>query len=314
MVKCVKEIYEKVMNALNNLQLETFIHVADVGSFNKAAEELYISPPAVIKQINAMEMELDVSLFTRTHRGLVLTDAGKSFYKDAVYMVQYFKGSVARAKTAAEKNNHILKIGTSPMTPGQFLIDLWPQIYPYIPDMKFQLVPFENTPENAKEIQKAFGRTIDLVVGVLDNGYLNERGCSATFLSDEPLRIAVPVRHRLATKDILTMDDLEGETLMMIHRNWNFYIDNVRDHLTNDYPGIHIETFDFYGTEAYNQCELNNHLIITIDRWKDVHPLLKVIPVQWEYTIPFGILHALEPSENVLKFLDIIEQIVHSNN
>lgn len=299
---------------MNNLQLETFMHVVDAGSFNKAAEDLYISAPAVIKQINAMEVELGISLFVRTHRGLVLTDAGKSFYKDAVYLVQYFKGSVERAKKAAEKNTHILKIGTSPMTPGQFLIDLWPQIHPYLPDMKFQLVPFENTPENAKEIQRAFGQTIDLVVGVWDEHYLNERGCDATFLSDEPLRIAVPVRHRLATKDILTMDDLEGETLMMIHRNWNSYFDNVRDHLKNEYPGIHIETFDFYGTEAYNQCELNNNLIMTIDRWKDVHPLLRVIPVQWDYTMPFGILHAKEPSESVSKFLKVIEQVVYSNN
>lgn len=296
---------------MNNLQLETFIHVADMGSFNKAAEDLYISPPAVIKQINAMEAELEVSLFVRTHRGLVLTDAGKSFYKDATYLLQYFKGSVERAKTAAEKNDHILKIGTSPMTPGQFLIDLWPQIHPYLPDMKFQLVPFENTPENAKEIQRAFGRIIDLVVGVLDDDYLEERGCAATFLSDEPLCIAVPVRHRLSGKEILTMEDLEGESLMLIKRHWNSYIDVVRDHLVSDYPGIHIETFDFYGTEAYNQCELNNHLIMTIDRWKDVHPLLKVVPVQWDYTIPFGILHAQEPSENVLKFLDAIENVIH---
>ena len=50
--------------------------------------------------------------------------AGKSFYKDAVYLIQYYKGSVERAKTASEKNDHILKIGTSPMTLGQFLIDL----------------------------------------------------------------------------------------------------------------------------------------------------------------------------------------------
>lgn len=292
------------------MQLETFIHVADAGSFNKAAEDLFISSPAIIKQINAIEAEMEVSLFTRTHRGLILTDAGKSFYKDAVYLLQYFKNAVERAKTAAKKNDHILRIGTSPMTPGQFLIDLWPQIHPYLSDMKFQLVPFENTPENAKEIQKAFGGNIDVVVGVLDDNYLKERGCAATFLSNEPLRIAVPLRHRLAGKNLLTIADLDGESLMMIQRNWNSYIDVVRDCIVKNHPGIHIETFDFYGTEAYNQCELNNHLIMTIDRWKDVHPLLKVIPVQWEYTIPFGILHAREPSENVRLFLDAIERVI----
>ena len=49
-----------------NHQLDTFIVVADSGSFNKAAEALLISPPAVIKQINLLEDSLGVRLFTRT--------------------------------------------------------------------------------------------------------------------------------------------------------------------------------------------------------------------------------------------------------
>ena len=59
-----------------NPQLDTFIRVAEAGSFNKAAEELYISTPAVIKKINLLEHSLDVKLFLRTHRGLALTEAG----------------------------------------------------------------------------------------------------------------------------------------------------------------------------------------------------------------------------------------------
>ena len=55
-----------------NPQLETFLKVADCGSFNKAAEELYISPTAVVKQINLLESSLDLQLFTRTHRGILL--------------------------------------------------------------------------------------------------------------------------------------------------------------------------------------------------------------------------------------------------
>ncbi len=56
-----------------NPQLETFIRVADAGSFSKAADESYITPTAVIKQINILESELDVLLFVRTHRGIALT-------------------------------------------------------------------------------------------------------------------------------------------------------------------------------------------------------------------------------------------------
>ena len=51
-----------------NPQLDTFIKVADAGSFNKAAEDSFITPTAVIKQINLLERSLDVKLFVRTHR------------------------------------------------------------------------------------------------------------------------------------------------------------------------------------------------------------------------------------------------------
>ncbi len=101
-----------------NLQLETFIVVADLGSFNKAAEALYITPPAVTKQINLLEKDLGLKLFIRTHRGLVLTEAGKSLYKDAKYIIQYCKESVERAKKAMEEKDNVVRVGTSPMTPA----------------------------------------------------------------------------------------------------------------------------------------------------------------------------------------------------
>ena len=63
-----------------NPQLETFLHVADAGSFNKAAAERYITPTAVIKQINLLENTLGIQLFQRSHRGLTLTPAGRSLY------------------------------------------------------------------------------------------------------------------------------------------------------------------------------------------------------------------------------------------
>ena len=72
-----------------NPQLETFLRVADAGSFNKAAEESYITPTAVIKQINLLEESLGVKLFDRSHRGLQLTKAGRSMYQDAKYIIQY---------------------------------------------------------------------------------------------------------------------------------------------------------------------------------------------------------------------------------
>ena len=97
-----------------NPQLDTFLCVAEAGSFNKAAEQLYISPPAVIKQINLLEETLGVQLFVRTHRGLTLTKAGQSLLQDAKYIIQYCKDSVTRAKNAMQESESIIRIGTSP--------------------------------------------------------------------------------------------------------------------------------------------------------------------------------------------------------
>ena len=56
-----------------NHLLDTFLCVADTGSFAKASEELYISSTAVMNQINALERQLQVKLLKRTPRGVTLT-------------------------------------------------------------------------------------------------------------------------------------------------------------------------------------------------------------------------------------------------
>ena len=130
-----------------NPQLETFLKVADAGSFNKAAEEAFITPTAVIKQITLLEDSLGVKLFIRSHRGLTLTKAGQSLYNDARYIIRYCRDSVTWAKNAMQKDMGVIRIGTSPMTPAQVLVELWPKIHALCPEIKFQLVPFENTPK-----------------------------------------------------------------------------------------------------------------------------------------------------------------------
>ena len=51
-----------------NPQLDTFICVVEAGSFSKAAYKLYISPPAVIKQINSLENNLGVKKLSRERK------------------------------------------------------------------------------------------------------------------------------------------------------------------------------------------------------------------------------------------------------
>lgn len=293
-----------------NPQLDTFLCVAEAGSFNKAAEKLYISPPAVIKQINLLEENLDLQLFVRTHRGLVLTKAGQSLYQDTKYIIQYCKDSVTHAKNAMQETANVIRIGTSPMTPAQVLVDLWPKLQAYCPNIKFQLIPFDNTPENAREILGNLGQNIDVVAGIFGETMLNLRQCKGLEISREPICCAVSVHHRLAQKNSLTVQDLYGENLMLMRRDWSHYVDLLRDDLWKNHPQIHIVDFDFYDVAAFNQCENNNCVLMAVENWRYVHPLLKILPVDWGYTIPFGLLHSPNPSFAVAEFLRAVEKAV----
>ena len=119
----------------------------------------------------------------------------------------------------------------------------------------------------------------------------------------------VPAASPLAGKTRLTVQDLHGERLMMIRRGWNGAMDALRDDLAQKHPEIEIVDFDFFNLDAFNRCENANDLMVAIDNWKSVHPLLKVVPVRWKFTIPFGILHAPSPSPTVERFLEAIRQV-----
>ena len=292
-----------------NSQLETFIRVADAGSFNKAAEKGYITPTAVIKQINLLEEALEVQLFDRTHRGVTLTKAGRSLYQDAKYIIQYCRDSVVRAQNAMREEENTIRMGSSPMTPAQLLMDLWLRVQRLYPDMKFQIVPFENTPENAREILANLGKNIDVVCGIFDGAMLHQRGCAGLELMRGPFHCAVSNHHRLSSKDRLQIADLFGENLLLMHRGWSHYVDQLRDDLRRHYPQIHIVDFEFYSMDVFNRCENSNDVLLVIPGWANVHPLVKVIPVEWEYEIPYGILHSPKPTPTVQRFLDAVKNV-----
>ena len=81
-----------------NKYLEIFIQVADTGSFSKAAEKLYISSTAVMKQMNLMEQELGLDLLIRTNHGIKLTEVGKQIYKDCKFIIDYSNQAIKNAK------------------------------------------------------------------------------------------------------------------------------------------------------------------------------------------------------------------------
>ena len=106
-------------------QLRCFIEVARQLNFARAAETLYISQPAVSRQIHALENELGVRLFDRTRHVVALTSAGESFYHDTVDMLDRLTLAVQRAQNTQALFSEELHVGYS----GSMQIQKLPQIY-----------------------------------------------------------------------------------------------------------------------------------------------------------------------------------------
>lgn len=188
-------------------------------------------------------------------------------------------------------------------------MDLWPQIHKLKPELKFQIVGFENTPENAREILGHLGQNIDVVAGIFDDTMLHLRGCTGLELNRQPLCCAMSIYHPLARKERLAIEDLYGQEFMLMHRDWSDNVDRLRDELWQHHPQIRIKDISFYNVEVFNQCENNNALLMAVPIWQSVHPLLKIIPVEWDYSMPFGLMHAPDPSPTVQSFLDAVAQM-----
>ncbi len=214
-----------------------------------------------------------------------------------------------RARNAMQSGDNVVRIGTSPMTPGQYILKLWPTVQELCPGVKFQLIPFENTPQNARDILRNLGRDIDIVAGAFDQNFLETRQCAGLELLQAPIRCAVSIYHPLAEKIQLMPKDLYGQDFMLIQRGWNQYLDDLRDDLWQNHPEIHVTDFDFFSLEVFNRCENSSAVLMTIDPWAGIHPLLKVLPMEWEHKMPFGLLHAPEPSPAVARLLDAFRAV-----
>lgn len=88
-----------------NPQLDTFIRVAEAGSFSKAAQESFITPTAVIKQMNLLESRLGLTLFHRSHQGFRLREqAGRCSPTPAISCSTLKNQSHAPASPSVEKS------------------------------------------------------------------------------------------------------------------------------------------------------------------------------------------------------------------
>lgn len=290
-----------------NHQLAAFLQVVDSGSFHKAAEGLYISSTAVIKQVNALEKHLDLKLLDRTNHGVTLTPPGEVIYRHAKAIIDYSDKAVQEARLLAAEVDTTFCVGTSILNPCKPFMDLWYQLCHRLPGFKLHIVPFEDDHQGILGEISALGEKFDFLIGACDSRQWLDR-CNFLPLGVYHHCVAVPREHPLARKERLTIEDLYGQTLMMVKRGDSSSVDQVRT-FVEAHPAITIEdTPQFYDMEVFNRCVKTRQPLMTLDCWSEVHPSLVTLPVDWEFTIPYGILYTLHPDRDTLRFIQLVKE------
>ena len=292
-----------------NSQLTVFVCVADCGSFSKAAEKLFISATAVMKQINSLEKHLNLKLIERTPRGILLTPAGDVIFRDAKFLFDYSRRSIENARQAMDVRDTTFCVGTSLLNPAKPFMDLWYRVNKEFANYKLHLVPFEDDHKGILSEIAQLGEKFDFLLAVCDSKLWLDK-CNMLPLGRYRKMCAVSREHPLAQKKQLEISDLYGETLMMVKQGDSEVNDRIREDLTHNHPAIQIEdTPRFYDISVFNRCVETGNVLLILECWKDVHPALVTIPVNWDYSSPYGLLYAHDPPEDVARFVNEVKKI-----
>ncbi len=291
-----------------NRLLKTFIAVADAHSFTGASDSLYLSPPAVMKQINALESELGIKLFDRSNTGLSLTKAGEVIYESIPFLIEYSDDVIKRAKDA-ESGAKQFRVGTSLLNPAKPFVDIYYRLCSEFSDYNLNLISFEDDSKEIVKVISRLGTKFDFLIGICDSRTWLD---IASFL---PLgfykkMVSVPIGHRLASKSVIDIEELYGETLMMVPRGDSGVNDFLRNDLETNHREIKIkDTTQFYDLSVFNEALDRGYALLTTECWRNIHPALKAIDVNWSYKIPYGILYSKNPSDSVSSFISKVREL-----
>jgi len=194
---------------MNFRALQYFVKLAELKHFSRAAEACFVSQPTLSTQVRKLEEELGVSLVERAPRKVMLTPIGE----DIAHRARHVLRDIEHIKTAARRSKDpatgTIKLGIFPTLAPYLLPHVIPEIRKHYPELGLQL---------AEEKTDDILRMLDQ--GQLDAGLLalplEAQGMEVKVLFEEPFVVAMPASHPLSDKKIISLQDLEGEELLLL--------------------------------------------------------------------------------------------------
>ena len=290
-------------------QLECFVHLSETLSFSRTAELLYITQPTVTHQINTLEDELGLKLFTRTKRKVELTPAGISFYEDCKEILTRMNIAISKARDYAHKFESNLFIGYEGNTEVKYIADIlrcfnksFPQVHLYlkIADFENKISLFSNN--NFDLIFTEKGSIIHLPDVNYEELYTGKYVC------------VLPEDHILTDKKVIRLDDLVDQPLILLNPLKSpSEMARIQKEIQLKTPQstIYIADTPMVG---YTMVKADLGIAVMPDFACPEDPDLTVVPIDTPDSISYGIAsHKSIKREDINGFISIAKEIYRNN-
>ncbi len=189
------------------VKLKTFVTVADLGSFSKSSDVLYVTQPAITQQIKSLEKTIGCKLLKRQGGKIVLTEEGERLYQKAKLLLESYDNLVKEMSQLKKDIKDTLYIGSSPTFGEYKLPKLIVDFQKLFPGITVKLYV-----DTSKKIEDGIINGL-INVGIVDKE-VDSRINSVELFKDE-LILCVAPSHELSRKLVINPEELYHIDLVM---------------------------------------------------------------------------------------------------
>jgi len=124
-------------------QLESFVSIAKLNSFSRAADKLFLTQPTISNHIQGLEKELDTVLFNRTNKKITLTESGEILYEYAISILNKRDSAFFSLNQFKGRIEGVLEIASSTIPEQFYLTEILSQFHISYPDVRFGLKRYD---------------------------------------------------------------------------------------------------------------------------------------------------------------------------
>jgi DNA-binding transcriptional LysR family regulator len=191
-------------------QLRYFVAVAETGNISRAAQKIFLTQPALSRQIKALEGEIGLALLERRAHSIKLTPAGEAMLREAREVLRHTDQVLERVRSTSSGGR--LRIGYAPSLAAGILSPAVANFTQAHPGTKVELFDLSH----GEMLSGLEARNLDVAVTVSPEK--GTRGLRWASLVRSPWKLAVGAKHRLARKARVTPGEVGREPLLVYRR------------------------------------------------------------------------------------------------